>query len=192
MQDRDSSIIESWWLQNQRRRPTFDEGPEQFDNRNIEMEETLTVFERQLRQLIGCFDALSQRLMVKRWPELVPDLEVSQKEIRAVVMLGRKESTIMSDLAGELNVPLSTATHTMDNLVAKGLAERARGDENRRIVRVALTTKGRELHQSFVNCQLAMGRSMLEALSPGEREIFLELMAKMTQQAPTHEFAERS
>jgi hypothetical protein len=29
-----------------------------------------------------------------------------------------------------------------------------------------------------------MGKSMLEALSPGEREIFLELMAKMTQHAP--------
>jgi len=29
-----------------------------------------------------------------------------------------------------------------------------------------------------------MGRTMLAALSPGEREIFLELMAKMTQPAP--------
>lgn len=90
-----------------------------------QLDEASTVLDRQLRQLIGYFDTLSQRLMVKRSPELVPDLEVSQLEIRAVVMLGGKESTIMSDLA------------------AKGLAERARGNGNRRIVRVALTAKGR-------------------------------------------------
>lgn len=86
--------------------------------------EKSAAIETQLKQLIGHFDTLSQRLMVKRSPGLVPDLEVSQQEIRAVLKLGRKESTIMSDLAGELNLPLSTATHTMDKLVAKGLAER--------------------------------------------------------------------
>lgn len=139
--------------------------------------------ERQLRQLIGCFDTLSQRLMVKRSPELFPDLEVSRQEIRAILKLGGKEPTIMSDLAGELNLPLSTATHTMDKLVSKGLAERARVNENRRTVRVALTEKGERLHQCLLDFQLAMGRSMLEALSPGEREIFLELMVKMTQTA---------
>jgi DNA-binding MarR family transcriptional regulator len=59
--------------------------------------------------------------------------------------------------------------------------ERTRVDEDRRIVQVALTEKGKHLHESFLECRLAMGRTMLEALSPGEREIFLELMAKMTQ-----------
>jgi DNA-binding MarR family transcriptional regulator len=143
--------------------------------------ETATRIDKQLRQLIGYFDTLSQRLMVKRSPALVVDLEMSQPEIRALLMLGAKESAIMSDLAGVLNLPFSTATHTMDKLVAKGLAERARVNENRRTVRVALTEKGRQFHRSILDCQFAMGRSMLEALSPGEREIFLELMAKMTQ-----------
>lgn len=122
--------------------------------------------------------------MVKKPPDLIPDLEISRQEIRAISMLGRNESAIMSDLAGDLNLPLSTATHTVDKLVAKGLAERARVNENRRTVRVALTEKGRQLQQCFLDFQLAMGRSMLEALSPGEREIFLELMEKMTQPAP--------
>ncbi len=119
--------------------------------------------------------------MVKRSPKLVTDVEVSEQEIRAVSILGGKESTTMSDLAGQLNLPLSTATHTVDKLVAKGLVERARVNENRRTVRVALTEKGRHLNGCILDFQLAMGRSMLEALSPGEREIFLELMAKMTQ-----------
>ena len=123
--------------------------------------------------------------MVRQPPRAtMPEIELSQQEFRLVAAIGHKGSAIMSDLAGILNVPLSTATHTVDKLVAKELVERGRADRDRRIVLVELSEKGRRLHQSCLECQLAMGRTMLEALSPGEREIFLELMAKMTQPVP--------
>jgi DNA-binding MarR family transcriptional regulator len=139
---------------------------------------------RQMKQLVDCFYKLSERLMVRQPPrDTRPEVELSHAEFRLVAALGHKGSAIMSDLAGMLNVPLSTATHTVDKLVAKGLVERGRGDRDRRIVLVDLSEKGRRLHQSCLECQLAMGRTMLEALSPGEREIFLELMAKMTHDA---------
>jgi len=64
--------------------------------------------------------------------------------------------------------------------VVKELVERSRVDDDRRIVQVDLSEKGERLYKSFLDCQLAMGRTMLEGLSLGEREIFLELMAKMT------------
>lgn len=134
--------------------------------------------ESQLRELIAHFDSLYRRLMLKR-PPVVSNIEVSQQEIRVVTVLGRGP-TIMRDLAGALNLALSTATNTIDKLVEKELVERTRVDEDRRIVQVALSEKGKYLHESFLECRLAMGRTMLEALSPGEREIFLELMAKMT------------
>jgi DNA-binding MarR family transcriptional regulator len=139
--------------------------------------------ESQLRQLITCFDELYRRLILKRPPAAVSDQELSQQEFRAVMMLGRKGTIIMSDLARVLNFALSTATNIMDKLVGKELVERTRVDADRRIVQVALSKKGQRLYDSFLECQLAMGRTMLEALSPGEAEIFLELMAKMTQPA---------
>lgn len=140
--------------------------------------------ERQLRQLIAHFDLLAHRLMLERPTSSGSEVEVSRQEGRAVIVLGRKGPTIMSDLARILNLALSTATNTIDKLVAKELVERGRVDEDRRIVQVGLSEKGQRLYESFLECQLAMGRSMLEALSPGEREIFLELMAKMTQPHP--------
>jgi DNA-binding MarR family transcriptional regulator len=146
---------------------------------------TSPALERQLKRLVGCFYELSERLMVRQPPRAtMPEIELSQQEFRLVAAIGHKGSAIMSDLAGILNVPLSTATHTVDKLVAKELVERGRADRDRRIVLVELSEKGRRLHQSCLECQLAMGRTMLEALSPGEREIFLELMAKMTQPVP--------
>jgi len=138
------------------------------------------VLERQLRELIAHFDALSQRMMTNRPPPPGSDVECSPQEMRALSVLGRQGTAIMSDLAGTLHVPLSTATHTIDKLVNKGLVERTRPDDDRRVVQVGLSGKGKELHQTFLDFRLDMSRSMLDALSPGEREIFLELMAKMT------------
>ncbi|HYL37451.1 MAG TPA: MarR family transcriptional regulator [Bryobacteraceae bacterium] len=137
--------------------------------------------ERQLRQLIAHFDVLYRRLMVTRPATAASEVEISRQESRVLVVLGSKGTTIMSDLARASNLALSTATNTVDKLVSKELIERTRVEQDRRIVQVALSGKGRRLYEAFVECQLAMGRTMLEALSPGEREIFLELMAKMTQ-----------
>jgi DNA-binding MarR family transcriptional regulator len=137
--------------------------------------------EGQLSELIAHFDLLYRRLMVARPATAASDVEVSRQEIRVVTVLGRKGTTIMSELARALNLALSTATNTVDKLVNKDLVERTRVDEDRRIVQVGLSEKGKRFYDAFLECQLAMGRTMLEALSPGEREIFLELMAKITQ-----------
>ncbi|MGD0435685.1 MAG: MarR family transcriptional regulator, partial [Bryobacteraceae bacterium] len=85
--------------------------------------------ERQLRELIHYFDVLNQRLVWKR-PPMTSDLEVTRQETRAVMVLG-KGSTMMSDLAREMNLALSTATNLIDKLVGKGLVERTRVDEDR-------------------------------------------------------------
>jgi DNA-binding MarR family transcriptional regulator len=151
-----------------------------FMQESIKIEPSPVVLERQLRELIAHFDALSQRMMMNRPPPPGFDVECSPQEMRALAMLGLKGIMIMSDLAGILSVPLSTATHTIDKLVGKNLAERTRPDEDRRVVQVGLSAKGKELHQSFLDFRMDMSRNMLDALSPGEREIFLELMAKMT------------
>lgn len=145
--------------------------------------EASPILERQLRELIAHFDALSQRLMMNRPPPPGFDVECSPQEMRALAMLGIKGPMIMSDLAGIISVPMSTATHTIDKLVSKGLVERTRPDGDRRIVQVGLSEKGQQLHQSFLDFRMDMSRNMLDALSPGEREIFLELMAKMTRPA---------
>ena len=53
-----------------------------------------------------------------------------------MVILDSGERMMMSNLAESLGVPLSTATHTVDRLVAKGLVERNRSEEDRRVVEV--------------------------------------------------------
>jgi DNA-binding MarR family transcriptional regulator len=148
---------------------------------DLQPQSSTPLLEKQLRELISYFDALTQRLAANRPSTAISELELSRHESRVIMLLGSKGATTMSEMARVLNLALSTATNTMDKLVSKELVERARVDEDRRVVQVGLSEKGRRIYEAFLGCQHAMGRRMLEALSPGEREIFLELMAKMTQ-----------
>ena len=139
-----------------------------------------SLLSRQLQELIAHFDVLYQRLMLTRPLNAATEVEISRQESRVVALLGSKGSLIMSDLARSANLALSSATNTVDRLVNKEMVERTRVDEDRRVVQVALSEKGKRYHDALTECRLEMGRNMLEALGAGEREIFLELMAKMT------------
>jgi DNA-binding MarR family transcriptional regulator len=107
------------------------------------------------------------------------DVELSPREVKVLMTLGEKGETIMSDLANTLRVPLSTATRIIDRLNTKQLVDRSRSDQDRRIVVVRPSDKGRSMHEAFKETQLVMAGRMLEPLSSGEREILLELIAKM-------------
>lgn len=135
--------------------------------------------DRQSGELLTYLDALFQRMMLRRrtGEEQAPDC--SREEMRALVVLGPARQTMMSTLAEALDVPLSTATHTVDRLVAKGLVVRTRSEQDRRVVQVEMSDYGKKLQEAFRGKRREMAQSWLEPLSPGEREIFLELMDKI-------------
>jgi DNA-binding MarR family transcriptional regulator len=145
--------------------------------------EALSPLDRQSGQLVSYLHELFQRMMLQRRCEEEPAPEVSREEIRAMIILHSAGKIIMSSLAEALGVPLSTATHTVDRLVAKGLAVRNRSDEDRRVVQVEMSEHGKKLQDAFRVKRGEMARSWLAPLSPGEREIFLELMDKITRLA---------
>jgi DNA-binding MarR family transcriptional regulator len=112
-------------------------------------------------------------------PTGLADIELSPREFNVLFALGDKGEMIMTDLAAALRAPLSTVTRIVDRLEGKGLVERSRSDEDRRIVIVKQGEKAKILHESFLQHQHEIARRMLEPLSAGEREILLELMDKL-------------
>lgn len=136
--------------------------------------------DQQSLQLVGYLDTLFRRLLLNRKQADDPHLEISREEFRALIFLDSGDSVTMSSLADSLGVPLSTATHTMDRLVAKGLAERNRGIEDRRVVKVQISAAGQKMQDSIRDQRRSVARSWLEPLAPEERETYLALMAKIT------------
>lgn len=72
---------------------------------------------------------------------LSPGLRLPQ--VRALVRVARHEGLTMGELARQLGSSQAAATQVVDQLVALGLVERARGDQDRRVVRLHLTARAR-------------------------------------------------
>ena len=152
-------------------------------NKPATPEDTSPVLERQVRELDACFDAF-RRAMMSRIAPPSTDVELSPQDGRAVITLADRGPLTMTDFSEALGVPLSTATRMIERLIYKGLAVRSRIEDDRRVVRVELSESGRNLNQHFLQQRTEMGRRMLSALTHGEREIFLELMTKITRPHP--------
>ncbi|MFD1318261.1 MarR family winged helix-turn-helix transcriptional regulator [Loigolactobacillus zhaoyuanensis] len=78
--------------------------------------------------------------------------DLSIKEIHTINAIGMYHRNTSSEVAQALNVTPGTLSVSINNLVRKGYAERLRSDDDRRIIHLGLTRKGRlmyRMHQSF-------------------------------------------
>jgi DNA-binding MarR family transcriptional regulator len=70
---------------------------------------------------------------------------VSMSNLHVMSMLERHGTLAMSRIAEALDVSLSNATGLVDRMEERGLVERIRDGEDRRVVRVVLTATGRSV-----------------------------------------------
>jgi len=85
----------------------------------------------------------------------------------------------MGELSRDLEVPLSTATRTMDWLVTYGYARRLPDPKDRRVVRVELTEKGKETFQTISAFMLGRVEQAMSPLNQTERKTFISLLNKV-------------
>ena len=90
-----------------------------------------------------------------------------------------KNNLTMGELGSTLSVPLSTATRMVDWLVVNGYAQRLPDPEDRRVVRVALTDNGQELHNIIETYTGDHVRQILSCLSDEEQATLFDLIHKM-------------
>jgi DNA-binding MarR family transcriptional regulator len=91
----------------------------------------------------------------------------------------QKESLTMGELSSTLSVPLSSATRIVDWLVEYGYLLRLPDPADRRVVRVALTDIGKELHQTIDRYIGQRVQQILSCLTEEERTILLTLVSKL-------------
>ncbi|BCL38222.1 MarR family winged helix-turn-helix transcriptional regulator [Nostoc sp. MS1] len=102
-------------------------------------------------------------------------------DTEALIFIGSQENCINSDIATYLGVAPTTATSIIDRLVRKGLVERKRTEDNRRVVRLVLTPNGSTMRQVFIEKHLTDCRRMLEMLTDEEQLVFVQLFAKVAE-----------
>jgi DNA-binding MarR family transcriptional regulator len=95
---------------------------------------------------------------------------VSAGHLHIVSMLERHGGMPMSRVADVLDVSLSAATGIVDRMEERGLVERTRPAEDRRVVFVQLTDSGRRMLEDVEVLQTEMLQSVLGRLSPDRLE----------------------
>jgi len=97
-------------------------------------------------------------------------LDITPAQVNALMVLYINKSLTMGELASELFLAESAATRLVTRLVKQKLVRR-RGDENdRRIVRVSLTSYGKELAQLVFERRAQRFKNLSHKLTETERE----------------------
>ena len=73
--------------------------------------------------------------------------DISIKEMHTIDVIGKVPDVTPSQVSKELMVTLGTVTTSLNNLERKGYIERIRSEQDRRVVHLHLTKKGRLVHR---------------------------------------------
>lgn len=107
-------------------------------------------------------------------------LGVTWGQVRALRTLGRCAGPVrMSELADRLRIARRSATSVVDELVERGLVERAADPADRRAVTVDVTPAGRALLDQLVDRRRAAAADLTSTLSPAELTTLRELLSRI-------------
>lgn len=96
-----------------------------------------------------------------------------------LALQGEGEPPSMGMLSEQLGVPLSTATRMMDWMVDRGYARRIPDPQDRRVVRVELTSTGRELYGTITAYLRERIDGVFRGFTSRERRDLLALVGKL-------------
>jgi DNA-binding MarR family transcriptional regulator len=146
---------------------------------------------RSRAELIDEFLELQPR-MRRRLTRVIPsDLHAEMgawtvQQMQALHVIARRSGVTMGELAGCLEAAsLSSATQMADRLVKLGLVERMSDPGDRRLVRVALSARGRDLlRRREAAWREGMGKA-LEALTDDECATLVRLLERAVGPSPS-------
>ena len=96
--------------------------------------------------------------------------------IEAVGLGGNK----MSDIAAKLNITVGSLTTSMNSLVKKGYATRERSEQDRRVVFIHLTLKGRKAYHHHAEFHRKMTDAVLDVLDEKEALVLAKALDSLT------------
>ena len=103
--------------------------------------------------------------------------ELSMQELRTIKFIGDNNQCIMREISDHLMLAVSTLTSIIDKLVKKKFVTRYRQDDDRRIVKVELTDKGKEIYRIDREHHVHLGDNMLKYLNTEEQDKLLNLLS---------------
>ncbi len=111
--------------------------------------------------------------------ELAKRADLTGPQLTVVKMLEQIGELSLSELSERIRAQNSTVTGIIDRMEREGLVTRERSKEDRRVVYIKLTDKGRELAREIPVEPMEIFRSALETLSAQDMKDLMRIMTKV-------------
>lgn len=111
--------------------------------------------------------------------ELARRADLTGPQLTVVKMLEQIGDMSLSELSDKIRAQNSTVTGIIDRMEREELVKRERSKEDRRVVFIRLTAKGRELAREIPVEPMEIFRSALESLSAQEMRDLMRIMTKL-------------
>lgn len=105
--------------------------------------------------------------------------EVTANDMHVMEAIGTDAPKNMSAVARTLMVTTGTLTISVNSLVKKGFVDRVRSEEDRRVVLVSLTEKGKKAHEHHRLFHEHMIESIVEQLTEEEKKVLEKALNNM-------------
>jgi len=106
--------------------------------------------------------------------------DLSVAEMHTLEGIGLYDTRTMSETAATLGITTGTLTVAIDRLVRKGYVERKRDTQDRRVVRVRLTKKGKLAFRMHNKFHTLLVDRIVEPLSQPERDMLVRLLTSVS------------
>ncbi|MBO4292507.1 MAG: MarR family transcriptional regulator [Lachnospiraceae bacterium] len=138
------------------------------------MKRSSTVLNELLVNLFNSvLDAESKAIITEEYKD------VTNNDMHIIEAVGVKEPKNMSQIAKYLSVTVGTLTVNMNSLEKKGYIVRERSKEDKRVVLVTLTEKGKKAFFHHRDFHKAMIRAAIKDLDETEMEALIQCLTKL-------------
>ena len=124
-------------------------------------------------------EEVKELLSTEIWENIFMDC--TKNEVLIFWLLYRKNEVNMSEIADYIHVPLNTATGVVGRMEKKGLLERYRSMEDKRVVLIRFSEGGRLQFQKLFNEIMYYVVQVMGTLSQEETALFGKMMVKVTE-----------
>ncbi|MEJ2597475.1 MAG: MarR family transcriptional regulator [Anaerolineales bacterium] len=108
---------------------------------------------------------------------------LSMSQIGALLRIFRGGRSSVSDIGDNLGVTSAAASQMLERLVQQGLILREEDPNDRRVRRIVLTDKGRQILNETIAARQGWLESLAQTLSDGERERVTEALNILIEKA---------
>ncbi len=128
---------------------------------------------------IGFLVVRTARSMKKSLDTRLTEYRITSSQYTVLSALGKDDCLSLSEISKRVYLDKPAITALADYLEKEGLVERRRTPEDRRVIRLCLTEKGRDLHRRFEAIAQSVDEELISDLTASELELFRSVLNRI-------------